>query len=298
MTHDVGIRPVGGLGNQLFIYATGLDLACKTGATLRIHTDWYATNHDRQLELQSFRYTGALDALPMPFDRQFRSRTLPPRVRSYVARRSGVNLHIEETHAYTPIPESLSSSLELRGYFQSWRYFADISVELATQMNDLANPSSSVTRQLETLQELGDWIALHVRCGDFLDPALLGLHGKTNRDYYERALTLLEALRSPMPLVVFSDEPDCARRLLSGLRPDMHFLDLDPEIRPMDWIYILSHAQSVVTANSSYSWWVAWLAEQRGAWPIICPRPWFADTSIPEQDLLPLTWLTVGREYR
>ncbi len=278
--------------------AAGLQLALLTDAELTIHSDWYQSNHNRQLELSSFGNTAALDAFTMPFDRQIRSRELPFKLRNHVARRHGINLHTENTHAYRPLPQFLSPRIELRGYFQSWRYFSDVSAELAAQMNDLVNPSRSVDGQLRTLLEFGDWTALHVRCGDFLDPALLGLHGKTNRDYYERALTLLESLRSPMPLVVFSDEPDCARRLLSGLRPDMHFLDLDPGIRPMDWIYILSHAKSVITANSSYSWWVAWLAEQRGAWPIICPRPWFADTSIPEQDLLPLTWLTVGREYR
>lgn len=288
---------MGGLGNQLFIYAAGLSLARRYGVPLRIHTDWYATNRDRELELTAFQYSGQLVSSTIPIDKQLRSRPLPKLIKGQLARRNGTYLHEEAHHAFTPL-QDLRPPVELRGYFQSWRYFCTVADELSSQMSQLVDPSPAVYRHLDELQKLGQWVAVHVRCGDFLDPALLGLHGKTQREYYERALSLLEDLRSPLPMVVFSDDPARARSLLDGLRPEMCFLPLDPEIRPMDWIYILSHASSVVTANSSYSWWVAWLAEQREAWPIICPRPWFADTSIPEQDLLPLSWIAVGREYR
>jgi len=289
---------MGGLGNQLFIYAAGLQLAIDNDASLVIHTNWYETNRSRQFELACFEHSGRTTSSIPFFDHQLGSRNLPARARLWLARMQGISLLQETTHAYVPTPAITSSRVELRGYFQSWRYFDSVSEKLANQLNCLRDPSPRVRELLTWCHGFGEWAALHVRCGDFLNPDLLGLHGKTSEDYYDRALAMLKNLRSDMPIVVFSDEPECARRLLGQLRPNLHFLDIDPSVRPMDWIYILSRATSVITANSSFSWWGAWLAEQRGAWPVIAPRPWFAKKSIPEQDLLPLTWLTIGREYR
>lgn len=289
---------MGGLGNQLFIYAAGLQFASDNDASLVIHTDWYNTHTDRRFELKSFDHLGQTTSSTNLYDYSPLSQNLPASVNSWLARLQGISLFVEASHAYQPIPISQLPRVEIRGYFQSWRYFASIAGTLAHQMNRLIEPSPRVNELLAWCQGLGEWSALHVRCGDFLDPALLGLHGKTSVDYYDLALATLTSLRSEMPIVVFSDDPDCARKLMRDVQANLYFLDLDTSLRPMDWLYILSHANSVIAANSSFSWWGAWLAEQRGAWPVIAPRPWFAEKAIPEQDLLPLTWVTVGREYR
>ena len=289
---------MGGLGNQLFIYASGLQLATQHHVPLVIHTDWYSTNRDRELGLAAFQFTGELKASTEPFDRQIRSRSMPLPLRKRVAAREGISLVVEGSHAFTPIPTDLEPPIELRGYFQSWRYFTGIQDLLASQLTELVNVAPAVQVLSQQLADMDPWIAVHVRCGDFLDPALGGLIGKMRVDYYERAIALIEQAHGRRPLVVFSDDPDCAKGLLRDLRDDMHFVDLDKSIRPMDWLNLISQATSVVTANSSFSWWGAWLAQQRGAWPIVCPRPWFGDRSLPERDLLPLSWITVGREYR
>ena len=298
MNRYIGVRPVGGLGNQLFIYAAGAALANSLGATLLIRTDWYSKNNDRRLEISAFEYSGDLAVEEASFDRLIRSRPLPTQIRESLARRKGIDLLIERSHAFAPIPKNLTPPIELRGYFQSWRYFTEIEEELTRQLSTLVNPSPAVGELLDRLESLGRWTAVHVRCGDFLDPTLVGLHGTTRLDYYERAIAQIDHWQGRLPIVVFSDDPKCAKTLLGELGTDTHFLQLDDAIRPMDWLYMLSQATSLVTANSSFSWWGAWLAQQRGAWPIVCPRPWFADPSIPEQDLVPLDWITVGRDYR
>lgn len=297
MPDAVYVRPMGGLGNQLFIYAAGMALAKRLGTELMIRTDWYMHNHDRELELTEFAYEGTLISKGSLIDKGFRSRKIPLKGQELITRVSGVNLIQESGHFFDSRFADASGSVELRGYFQSWRYFQNVESDLSDQLLAPRSTPPAFLDLQSKLHQLGEWTAIHVRCGDFLDPALRGLHGETKVEYYERALHHLSDLHGDRSVVVFSDDPDCARQNLRQLGVDALFLDLNEELRPVHWLNLMAGARTMICANSSFSWWGAWLAERVRADTIICPRPWFADPNLSERDLLPVSWLTLGRLY-
>jgi hypothetical protein len=67
-----------------------------------------------------------------------------------------------------------------------------------------------------------------------------------------------------------------------------------PSLDALDEMLLMSRAPALVTANSSFSWWAAWLGDRPGR-PVVAPRPWFDDPSIDARDLLPPHWLTLDR---
>ena len=113
--------------------------------------------------------------------------------------------------------------------------------------------------------------------------------------YYERALGLLESLGASDQIVVFSDEIALARRMHVWRRfKDVQFIGDDPSAKPIETMLLMALASDHVIANSTFSWWSAWMGKKRGQ-RVICPRPW-GNTPYETRDLLPPEWITVGRE--
>ena len=57
-------------------------------------------------------------------------------------------------------------------------------------------------------------------------------------------------------------------------------------------MYLMSKCRNFIIANSSFSWWAAWLAP-RSDKMVICPKKWFGDSSINTNDLIPETWIRI-----
>jgi hypothetical protein len=291
----ITIEPLGGLGNQLFVYATGraraLDLGTNLQADLRnfINYQWHG------YELGSFNSVLSLTESTGGFERQRMFTDTFRRTRAKFRLPASWRLgddFIEESSRFDPRVNVVPNGTRLRGYFQSFRYFERHADRIRNEVHSLLNPSPWYVELTSMLKQLQPWIAVHVRRGNYTTLPGMGLAGN---DYYQQAIDLLRAVSGSMPLVVFSDDLASARELAVFCRAeDLHFIESPPDGRPIETILAMSLCHHIVTANSSFSWWAAWLGDRPGR-RVICPRPWLNDTSFDERDLLPAHWLTLGR---
>jgi hypothetical protein len=273
-------RLFGGLGNQLFQYAAGRALADHLSTDLALDT----------------RYLGGARACGMGHFARARYRTdapLPPArsdgmLRYGLWRLMGRNprFYRERGLGFDPAFRDLPDGSYLHGYWQSARYFAAIAGRLRSDLAfttplDLANADMAARIGAAPCA-----VSVHVRRGDYLAS---GSYAACPPDYYRRAIALLaDDLGTPLTCFVFSNDPGWARDALD-LGTQTVVVDLNDEARGAFDLHLMSRCAHHVIANSTFSWWGAWLnpAPTRR---VIAPANWFGTARLSNPDLIPEGW--------
>ncbi|MHB1164272.1 MAG: alpha-1,2-fucosyltransferase [Candidatus Nanopelagicales bacterium] len=290
----ITVRLLGGLGNQLFQYAAGRAVAERLRCPLYVDAGRLAAvlpgDTPRSFDLGWLVDPAHVRAATTP--------RLPARLLRRVANRVHLptGTFAEASFAYDSRIESVQVGATLEGYFQSWRYFAEISDSLRGSIRDAAPRSPWFEESAAALAAGGPWIAVHVRRGDYVRPRNAAFHGLLGRRYYQSALGALRERGTEGRLVVFSDEPDAAVELLGADGADAVAVRPPASAHPMESIALMSLAGGIITANSSFSWWGAWLADP-GRSEVACPTPWLARAGADERDLRPREWVSVDAGF-
>lgn len=260
---EVGLR--GGLGNQLFGFAVGLDLARRLELPLHLVTQVYDSGADAK--------------------RQFSLEQVASGSASWGARSLSSRVFSEQSFAYDSRYEALAKPVFLDGYFQSPRYFESSSNELKSRISGALSfgAGAAVANDQE-------FIGLQVRRGDYLNPGQRNFHGIVPFAFFVRAVAILRQTVGQLPVRVFSDDEDTASELASAVEnAEPH---RSPDRDPLSILGELSGAKALAISNSSFGWWAAYLSACNT--PVIAPRPWFRDRSVDTSDLLEPEWLTLG----
>jgi hypothetical protein len=265
---------VGGLGNQLFTYYAVAGLARKLGVDLRIDDTWAAHG----ASIRTFGLPGVWVTSQIAGGRKFTRGALTRRV-VRAAPALGSRLHYYES----PGPGfdeqflTLGPGMTVRGYFQSWRHVQD-AYDLGVPRDLTVSQPSAWLRDNAALAAVERPIGVHVRRGDY---AIGNTFGLVAPSYYRDGIQKIRNLGQDGPIWLFSDEPDVARQIV----PDAHRVMRSP-VGPHDELLLMSKMTGFVTANSSFSWWGAWLT---GSSTVVSPYPWFKATPEP-RDLIPPSW--------
>ncbi len=186
--------------------------------------------------------------------------------------------YAEKNFHYDPIP--YQPHLKLEGYFQSERYFAHYHAILRQLFRPTDEQKEYLAEEYGSL--LGEMpTSLHVRRGDYAN--LTDFHPTLTLDYYQRAL---EMVPPTAPVLVFSDDIDWCKETFKGSQ----FQFVSERNEELE-IYLMSMCQNHIIANSSFSWWGAWLDGKSGG-KVIAPIPWFGAAAKDHntRDLVPDHW--------
>lgn len=277
----VTVHSMGGLGNQLFIYCAGLAAAKSAGCGLRVDVGRHSARADRPPLLESLGFPGEYVNY-VPKSGKF---AVVSRLRERCTLR-------ECSFVFDERVQRQSAGGCLSGYFQSWRYVALVDREMRSLWARAIESRSKRDDRLVEQVRKQRGIVLHVRRGDYLADDAIEYHGLVGLAYYRRAVGVLRASGFDGPLFMVSDDVERAVAELSplgGVTPVRELSD------PVDVLRLMSAAPAMVMANSSLSWWGAWLGDAPTR-PVIAPRPWFDDLRTDMRDLLFPHWLTIGRE--
>ena len=276
----------GGLGNQMFQYAVGRALSARHSAPLLLDIRGLANDPLRRYALPSFRISAALatDAdMPRELGRIGRRLHRLPRWLT------GNRRFVEQGFPFDPAIAALKPPVHLAGNWQSEKYFAD-QAELIRADFQLLEP---LTPDREAIaSEIADRavVSVHVRRGDYANnPATNAYHGTCEPDWYAKAQQLIEQQVSSPAYVVFSDDPDWARTNLPFLAGAL-FVDPSTDGRDEQDMHLMARCHHHIIANSSFSWWGAWL-NPRPDKVVIGPRQWFRSPKHDTRDLLPQDWI-------
>lgn len=185
----------------------------------------------------------------------------------------GIRLYPEAHFHYDPAVVELPDNTVLSGYFQSERYFADCA--------DLIRREFTF-RGLHTITPPHGAVSVHVRRGDY--SILTAHHPMLGLDYYTRAMARWP---SGTPFLVFSDEPDWCDHHMGGW-PGVQVVEKRSAAADMS---LMSRCSGHIIANSSFSWWGAWLHDAPGK-RVVAPLQWFgpAKADWDTRDLIPERW--------
>lgn len=270
----------GGLGNQLFQYAAGRALALRTGSQLQLDLSFYRKGRHRVFELDKLPIQAEV---PRPAD----GFSATGRLRSLIRRTLGAEKMYREAHFhYDAQFQLLQPPVTLHGYFQSELYFARYAQSIRAE---LAIPEPDDTVSLKLSRQMSEAVptALHIRRRDYVTSSKVSkIFAPGTIDYYTRAM---EHIPGTDPVFVFSDDVGWVKQNLPAVKP----LVFPPEnaVRPaLADLWLMTRAHHHIIANSSFSWWGAWLAGARKGLTI-APRQWFNDVTVNDNDLIPAHWI-------
>ena len=272
----------------MFQYACGRNLAEMHGVELRLDVSAFETYTLHRYSLGAFNIRGQLaDSDDLARYRE------PGRARRLVSRLtgravSGVRFR-ERQFSFDPTVLELGPDVLLDGYWQSERYF-DRSAEVVREEFQLRmSPTGEdlkVARQIQSCES----VSVHVRRGDYAsNPATTSYHGLCTADYYRAATERIAQRRASPTFFVFSDEPDWARDNLR-LPGETIVVGHNDAGRNFEDLRLMSLCQDNIVANSSFSWWGAWLNEHTDKC-VVAPARWFQADTLDTTDLCPLTWV-------
>lgn len=283
----------GGLGNQLFQYATARSLAHQRQASLILDHSWFTRGYrdvtPRELLLSSLNIKGAL----ITFE-SLRNR--PKRIRRILQHLLPIEPYIfceRAPYRFDPdllrAPSFKSQNLYLMGYWQSFRYFEPIKALLQTEICPLAPLDRHYQDYLKLIQQKNSAM-VHVRRGDYVHLASAAkVHGFIGLDYYHQGMKAILDRNPDVHFFVFSDDLQWTKDNLPYQDRITFVESLEEGDAVIQELELMTHCQHHLTANSSLSWWAAWLAKNESGL-VICPSHWTVDLSMNWNDLLPAHW--------
>jgi hypothetical protein len=282
----------GGLGNQLFQYATGKALSVRLKGSLQLGIDWF--NHDwedvttRHFLLPNLRVkyelkTGSTITRAPKLWRRIAQQFLP--WTPYVLTERPFRFDAKLIH----IKPYANQDIYLLGYWQSFRYFEAIRDALIQEIRPVHDLSKSYQKYLNQIQSSSS-VMIHIRRGDYVHlPVAAKIHGFLGLDYYQKGMEIILASDPNIQFFVFSDDLEWAKANLPHQDKMTFIHSTEEKTAPIQELFLMIQCQKHLIANSSLSWWGAWLSNSANP-QVIAPLKWTNDTDKSWDDLLPAQW--------
>lgn len=299
----VTVKLRGGLGNQLFQYASGLALSRRLEVPLKFSLSLLpaSVSHAQPVsrwpeQISSFDHFGVI------LDRRMRGKALEfassrgnQAIRflgDLFPRTLGSLGHFaNEATPRLEIFDALTSPVTINSYCTDPRLFASYEEEIRRSIKSIRQPSEWYTKTLEECR-IQKPIGVHVRLGDYKN--LSHIYGKPRLQYIALGLDYFRNAFPASPVWLFSDEPDQAFNILAKVAKIDRTVVTPADSKPLESLLIMSECKAFIGTNSTFSWWAAYLGHRDGNTAMF-PRPLYLSGAAPEpKHYLLDTWLQLG----
>ena len=279
------VRIFGGFGNQMFMYAFYLKLRESSDMHAAIHdaikydlTGSINDIFDLRWELADEKDIYRLGESSFSLFNRIRRKLLGYKKTYYIQDDT-----VDETHLFT---DSVNECYVV-GYWQSYNYFRGLD-DVVKELYDFEKYLYRLCHSLEKKKVLvaeENWniareiegchsVAVHIRGGDYRDEELNKIYGNIcTKQYYQSAIEEIKRQEKNIKCYVFTNDPEYAQEILLETGDEIFVVDVNKEIEYsiLD-IYLMSKCKYMVIANSSFSWWGAFLNDRKKK--VICPGRW------------------------
>lgn len=212
---------------------------------------------------------------------------------SYKLRKKGTPFgkkYFREPHfQYTENILNIKSDAYLFGYWQSPKYFDAYRTILLHEFTPKSKLSAKCY-EYENLIKACNSVSIHIRRGDYISNSEANsYHGTCPIPYYKEAVNLILSKVEDAHFFIFSDDLPWVKENFSFIT-DKTFIEEANSVHDFEEMYLMSKCSHNIIANSSFSWWGAWL-NQNPDKTVIAPQKWFTDPSIDTTDLIPENWI-------
>nr|WP_290857076.1 alpha-1,2-fucosyltransferase [Flaviramulus sp.] len=290
------IKLQGGLGNQMFQYAIAIILAFKNSETLLIENRFFENQKKspgftpRKFELNIFN-NNYVKASKKDLS-TFRSLSLFYKFKKKI----GLNypkVYNELDFGFQQDVLTLKAPVFLKGYFQSYKYFEgnEKLIKNVFSFRDLELDSKN--KKIFNKLNKENSISIHIRRGDYVNDKITeNYHGSCTLDYYLEAIKFIKAKYKNVTLVFFSDDCDWVKVQFKDLPYLKIFIDHNKDENSWKDMLLMSICKHNIIANSTFSWWAAWLNNNPRK-TIIAPKKWYTNTELSISDLIPSQWIRI-----
>ena len=291
----VVVRLSGGLGNQLFQYAMGRYLSFSAKTELVLEDSFYFQRSPnltpRTFELDKF----AIQARRTSAEEKKALRSYTGKIWKRFRRALPLGGQLRYVHEpvgkILPTARAYKDQVFLDGYWQSSDYFSGIEDLLRDDLQ-LLIPMSNNDQRIASHMARVDAISLHVRRGDYVsNTAANKMHGVCSLDYYQKAVKFMaEQLPNPV-FFVFSDDLNWVKCNLQINNPCVYVGHNSSSMAVQD-LRLMSIARHHIIANSSFSWWAAWLNPSLTK-QVVRPKKWFVGLPNLDNQICPANWVAL-----
>ena len=272
------VRISGGLGNQMFQYAFARTLQTRGN---QVYMHWHPHHSKAEhngFELDSVFQTQLSDTTPLV------SQSPLKHIQAWRLRKTSRTREVHELQFQPHFFETQSGYLD--GYWQTEQYFESIHDKICAdfEFKPLTGPKNLALQKQLTQSEA---CSIHIRRGDYVGHPELG--GICDKGYYNKALKEIDARHPHCPLIVFSDDIEFSKDLLQG-RMLVNFCDWNRGSDSWMDMALICHCTHHIIANSSFSWWGAWLSHKKGT--VVAAKKWSRKYT-QAQDECPKEWLRI-----
>lgn len=277
-----------GLGNQMFQYAYARALQAK-GMEVRIDMgkaydeifDKYRNHIQRTTAIQNFN----LRVKPIDVYKYGRYSYLyqdtPVRKMLYTLGKNSMwfyNFYEEEEQKYSRKAEEIKGNYYIKGWFQSERYFKDIRNILLKEFTPKKKIiiSEKIREALNSPQS----VSVHIRRGDYVK-----INNTVSLFYYQKAIQCIRQFYQNPIFLVFSDDLDWVKSNIP-MEGEFIYVNEDRKMQDYEELLVMSKCKSNIIANSTFSWWAAWLNQNKEKC-VIAPKVWFQG----QEGIVPEEWV-------
>ena len=280
----------GGLGNQFFQYAIGRKLSLKNKELFKLDLSSYTSKNPRTYGLKRFNIIENIATA-----KDLRNIFPIGSVSNFWWKFKKLVLRTINTHLEPHILNK-KNNIYLDGFWQSEKYFSDISDTIRQDFKLRKAMSHASEIAYNRIKTTDISVSMHIRRGDYVqDKKTSTYHGICGAEYYEKAIAVLIAKlphdsQKKVNLFVFSDDIDWVKRHSSFAYP-VNFVS-NPAIPDYEELILMSKCTHHIIANSSFSWWGAWLNPNPQK-IVVAPAKWFNAKPSTYKDIVPNSWIKI-----
>lgn len=281
-------RIIGGLGNQMFQYAMARAASFRLDTPLRLDIAGFKTYELHAYGLDHFHLAGSVA------DKNEYLVGDPKQLLDRIKLRLGLVKRLENFQEngmqFDDSVFTLKDDTYLDGYWQSERYFSDFEQRIRDDFS-FKVPADRVNQEyLDHINSVYA-VSVHIRRGDYVNnPAVNAIHGICDLNYYQRAIEFLRARTASEKLhfFIFSDDPEWVRENVNFGNATT-FVSHNDAARNYEDMRLMSACKHHIIANSSFSWWGAWLNANPDK-VVVAPKQWFKSSTLSSTDIVPDSW--------
>jgi len=292
------VKLMGGLGNQMFQYAAARHLSIIHKVPVKIDISFLQTDpkgaySKRNFELNCFNIMG-------DFANEKETKSYLKIKQSRISRNLNERFPFlfnkfhgkEKGHGYDECFIKFPVNTYLDGFWQSEKYFKPIENILRREFT-FKTPLSGINFQIAQNINECESIGIHIRRTDYIiNSQVLNFHGICDLNYYQEAINIISQKTSHPHLFVFSDDPEWVK---TNFKTNLPLVCVDHNSisdKGSEDMRLMSLCKHQIIANSSFSWWAAWLNINQNK-IVVAPSKWFNEPSVDSKDIIPKEWIKI-----
>ncbi len=179
----------------------------------------------------------------------------------------------KENMEYIHLENHDLNNLYLDGYWQNLNYFSDKTKIIKKNITKFLYKYKKKKSHIFDQTHKNNFVMIHFRLKDYKNKENINKHGLLKKNYYLKAINLINTFKKKNKYIIFTDELDIAKKKFSFLKNKI-FFDKKFVSDPITTMYYMTICDDFIISNSTFSWWAAYLSKNQNK-IVICPNKWF-----------------------